>query len=155
MSQKARDGLSPENLRELENSYRIVSSDISMIETIGGGSARCMTIELFWHAHPSYTSPNPRTATIAFLSTKLHPPTSGTGNFTLVIFHTLNKIINQPFKSWLSPVKGKFRPPYFDLIFSLTLINWQHSISARESKHAATSLLLLVFELILTYMAET
>ena len=47
MSQKARDGLYPENLRELENSYRIVSSDISMIETIGGGSARCMTIELF------------------------------------------------------------------------------------------------------------
>ena len=47
MSQKARDGLSPANRRELEQSYRIVSSDISMIETIGGGSARCMTIELF------------------------------------------------------------------------------------------------------------
>ena len=47
MSQKARDGLSLSNRSELERSYRIVSSDISMIETIGGGSARCMTIELF------------------------------------------------------------------------------------------------------------
>lgn len=47
MSQKARDGLSAANLKELERCYRIVSSDISMIETIGGGSARCMTIELF------------------------------------------------------------------------------------------------------------
>lgn len=47
MSQKARDGLSAANRNELESTYRIVSSDISMIETIGGGSARCMTIELF------------------------------------------------------------------------------------------------------------
>jgi hypothetical protein len=47
MSQKARDGLSTSNRKELEDSYRIISSDISMIETIGGGSARCMTIELF------------------------------------------------------------------------------------------------------------
>ena len=47
MSQKARDGLSEDNRKELESTYRIVSSDISMIETIGGGSARCMTIELF------------------------------------------------------------------------------------------------------------
>lgn len=47
MSQKARDGLSATNREALELSYRIVSSDISMIETIGGGSARCMTIELF------------------------------------------------------------------------------------------------------------
>ena len=47
MSQRARDGLSAANLAELERNYRIVSSDISLIETIGGGSARCMTIELF------------------------------------------------------------------------------------------------------------
>ena len=47
MSQKARDGLSTANFNELNSSYRIISSDISMIENIGGGSARCMTIELF------------------------------------------------------------------------------------------------------------
>lgn len=58
MSQKARDGLSAANRNELESTYRIVSSDISMIETIGGGSARCMTIELFWTASYVYTIPN-------------------------------------------------------------------------------------------------
>lgn len=47
MSQKAREGLSASHRRQLEDNYKIISSDISMIETIGGGSARCMTIELF------------------------------------------------------------------------------------------------------------
>jgi hypothetical protein len=47
MSERARLGLSPENRRTLKENYRIVSSDLKMIETIGGGSARCMVAELF------------------------------------------------------------------------------------------------------------
>ncbi|CDW85066.1 amidinotransferase [Stylonychia lemnae] len=47
MSQRARDSLRKEYLKELEENYRIVASDINMIETIGGGSARCMVAELY------------------------------------------------------------------------------------------------------------
>ena len=47
MSERARLGLRKENLNVLEQNYRIVSSDLKMIETIGGGSARCMVAELF------------------------------------------------------------------------------------------------------------
>ena len=48
MSQRALDALTEEHRKELESSYRIVASDISTIEKIGGGSARCMVAELFW-----------------------------------------------------------------------------------------------------------
>ena len=47
MSDRARKGLRSHNLSELEKSYKIISSDLHMIETIGGGSARCMVAELF------------------------------------------------------------------------------------------------------------
>lgn len=47
MSEKARQGFRQENLKELEKQYRIISTDINVIETIGGGSARCMIAELF------------------------------------------------------------------------------------------------------------
>jgi hypothetical protein len=47
MSERARKGLRPENLKEIEKHYRIISSDLHMIETIGGGSARCMVAEIF------------------------------------------------------------------------------------------------------------
>jgi hypothetical protein len=47
MSKRARENLSPENSKILESNYTIVSSDLSHIEHIGGGSARCMIGELF------------------------------------------------------------------------------------------------------------
>ena len=47
LSQRALKGFTPEHRKILESSYRIVASDIKMIEIIGGGSARCMVAELF------------------------------------------------------------------------------------------------------------
>lgn len=47
MSERAYKGLREHNRKEIENNYRIISSDLHMIETIGGGSARCMVAELF------------------------------------------------------------------------------------------------------------
>eukprot|EP00349_Pseudokeronopsis_sp_Brazil_P000630 CAMPEP_0202957366 /NCGR_PEP_ID=MMETSP1396-20130829/1777_1 /ASSEMBLY_ACC=CAM_ASM_000872 /TAXON_ID= /ORGANISM="Pseudokeronopsis sp., Strain Brazil" /LENGTH=200 /DNA_ID=CAMNT_0049674809 /DNA_START=426 /DNA_END=1028 /DNA_ORIENTATION=+ len=47
MSEKARKALRPHNLSEIENNYRIISSNLETIEYIGGGSARCMIAELF------------------------------------------------------------------------------------------------------------
>eukprot|EP00347_Sterkiella_histriomuscorum_P004730 403359327 len=47
MSQRARQGLRPHNLKEIEDNYKIIASDLNMIETIGGGSARCMVAEMF------------------------------------------------------------------------------------------------------------
>jgi hypothetical protein len=47
MSERARKGLSPEHLEEIQKNYKIISSDLHMIETIGGGSARCMVAELY------------------------------------------------------------------------------------------------------------
>jgi hypothetical protein len=47
MSDRARKGLRPDNLKTIEKHYKIISSDLHMIETIGGGSARCMVAELF------------------------------------------------------------------------------------------------------------
>ena len=47
MSERARKGLRPHNLQEIEKHYKIISSDLTMIETIGGGSARCMVAEIF------------------------------------------------------------------------------------------------------------
>lgn len=47
MSQRARKGLTADNLSTLQKAYRIIESDLTTIETIGGGSARCMVAELF------------------------------------------------------------------------------------------------------------
>ncbi len=47
MSERARKGLRPENRKVLEQNYKFISSDLHMIETIGGGSARCMVAELY------------------------------------------------------------------------------------------------------------
>lgn len=47
MSERARRGLAPKHLATLEQHYNIVSSDVSTIENIGGGSARCMVAEIF------------------------------------------------------------------------------------------------------------
>lgn len=47
MSERARKGLRSHNLKVLTDNYKIISSDLHMIETIGGGSARCMVAELF------------------------------------------------------------------------------------------------------------
>ena len=47
MSKRAYNGLTKNHLTTLENNYRIIASDISTIEKIGGGSARCMIAELF------------------------------------------------------------------------------------------------------------
>ena len=47
MSQRALKNLRRENLQVLEKNYTIIAPDLTMIETIGGGSARCMVAELF------------------------------------------------------------------------------------------------------------
>ena len=47
MSSTAFNGFSEEHLHELESHYRIIHSDVSTIEKIGGGSARCMVAEVF------------------------------------------------------------------------------------------------------------
>ena len=47
MSERARKGLTPEHLEEISKHYTIIASDLHMIETIGGGSARCMVAELY------------------------------------------------------------------------------------------------------------
>jgi hypothetical protein len=47
MSQSAKDGLSPNQIAVIEKYSKIVSSDITTIETLGGGSARCMMAEVF------------------------------------------------------------------------------------------------------------
>jgi len=48
MSDRAKKNLRPHNLKEIKDNYKIISADISTIEHIGGGSARCMIAELFW-----------------------------------------------------------------------------------------------------------
>lgn len=47
MSRTAKESLSPEQVMLLEQDVRIVAPDIQAIETVGGGSARCMLAELF------------------------------------------------------------------------------------------------------------
>lgn len=47
MSSTAFNGYSDENRKELESHYKIIHSDVSTIEKIGGGSARCMVAEVF------------------------------------------------------------------------------------------------------------
>ena len=47
MSERARKGLTEANRQILERHYKIISADLAMIETIGGGSARCMVAEIY------------------------------------------------------------------------------------------------------------
>jgi len=47
MSERARQNLRRHNLQTIEKNYKIVSADLTTIELIGGGSARCMVAELF------------------------------------------------------------------------------------------------------------
>ena len=47
MSQRARNSLSEEQVSKIEAHCPIVSSELTAIETLGGGSARCMMTEVF------------------------------------------------------------------------------------------------------------
>ena len=47
MSARAEQGFTPEQRRRLAAFGKIVSVDLETIETIGGGSARCMLAEIF------------------------------------------------------------------------------------------------------------
>ncbi len=47
MSQKAHAGFSPNQIQRLEVYGKILPMDLTTIETIGGGSARCMMAEIF------------------------------------------------------------------------------------------------------------
>jgi len=47
MSGSAYRSLSPEQIKQIENHARIVSSDVDTIESVGGGSVRCMIAENF------------------------------------------------------------------------------------------------------------
>ena len=48
MSNRAYNGLTKKHRDIMESHYKILKSDISTIENIGGGSARCMVAEIFW-----------------------------------------------------------------------------------------------------------
>lgn len=48
MSSSARNALTPEQEKTISTYTKIVSADISTIETNGGGSARCMIAEIFY-----------------------------------------------------------------------------------------------------------
>ena len=47
MSQRAHDAFSEENITTLNQNYKLVVSDVDIIEAVGGGSCRCMLVELF------------------------------------------------------------------------------------------------------------
>jgi hypothetical protein len=47
MSTRAFNGFTKENRKTLEERYRIVHADLSTIEHIGGGSARCLIAEVY------------------------------------------------------------------------------------------------------------
>lgn len=47
MSQRAYDNYSRENLSILKQNYKVVPNKVDLIEQIGGGSCRCMLVELF------------------------------------------------------------------------------------------------------------
>ena len=47
MSQAARDVLTNQQISQIENQCKIISSSLKTIETCGGGSARCMMAEVF------------------------------------------------------------------------------------------------------------
>ena len=46
MSKRARNAFTEKNLTELNQNYKLVVSDVDIIEAIGGGSCRCMLVEL-------------------------------------------------------------------------------------------------------------
>jgi len=47
MSKRAHDHFSDSNLDIIYQNYKVITADIEIIENIGGGSARCMLVELF------------------------------------------------------------------------------------------------------------
>ena len=47
MSTWAYKGFTPQNWKTIEDNYKIVHSDLTTIENIGGGSARCLIAELY------------------------------------------------------------------------------------------------------------
>ncbi len=47
MSEEARKCLTPKQINQIEKYCNILSSDLTTIETLGGGSARCMMAEVF------------------------------------------------------------------------------------------------------------
>ena len=47
MSQRAFDNYSPKNLEIISQNYKVITVEIDIVENIGGGSARCMLVELF------------------------------------------------------------------------------------------------------------
>src|SRR5699024_8878504 len=47
MSQSAKECLSEDQINTIERYTKILSSDLHTIETLGGGSARCMMAEVF------------------------------------------------------------------------------------------------------------
>ncbi len=47
MSEAARSSLKSDQVKAIQKHCRILSSDLSTIETCGGGSARCMMAEVF------------------------------------------------------------------------------------------------------------
>jgi hypothetical protein len=47
MSQRARKAIRADNLKIIEKAYKIIDADLTTIETIGGGSARCMVAEIY------------------------------------------------------------------------------------------------------------
>lgn len=47
MSEEAHKSLSADQIKQIESHCEIVSSDLHTIETLGGGSARCMMAEIF------------------------------------------------------------------------------------------------------------
>ena len=47
MSKRAHEHFEETNLDTIYQHYKVISADIDIIENIGGGSARCMLVELF------------------------------------------------------------------------------------------------------------
>ena len=47
MSRRAHDGFTPDQIRRLESHGTLLPMDLTIIESIGGGSARCMMAEIF------------------------------------------------------------------------------------------------------------
>jgi len=48
LSERAFNGFSEENRKELQRHYELTYSNVDTIETIGGGGVRCMLAELFY-----------------------------------------------------------------------------------------------------------
>ena len=53
MSQSALNSLRPAQIKLIESHTTIVSSSLEIIESCGGGSARCMMAEVFLPLNPS------------------------------------------------------------------------------------------------------